>query len=91
MASLDELKRKVDDLLRRHAEVTRKKAELRGQLEAKKEELAALGKEITAAGFDPRKLKEQRDQAHQDLEALVGSFEADLKEVEQALASFEQE
>jgi len=91
MASLDELKRKVDDLLRRHGEVTQKKAELRGQLEAKKAELVSLGNEIKAAGFDPRKLKEQRDQAEQDLETLVRSFEQDLKEVEQALAAFEQE
>lgn len=90
-ASLDQLKRKVDDLLRRHTVVTKKKSELRGRLEAKKTELVELGEEIKAAGFDPRKLKEQRDEAHQELEDLVESFERDIVEVEEAIASFEKE
>lgn len=91
MANLEQLKRKVDDLLGRHTKVTEKKAKLRGQLEAKKAELVALSEEIQAAGYDPRKLKEQRDEAHAELEGLVESFQQELQEVEEALASYEQE
>lgn len=91
MANLDQLKRKVDDLLSRHSKVSEKKAKLRGQLDAKKAELVALGEEIQAAGYDPRKLKEQRDEAQQELEGLIESFERELKEVEEAIATFEQE
>jgi chromosome segregation ATPase len=91
MADLDQLKHKVDNLIARHARVTEKKAKLKGQLEAKKAELLALGEEIQAAGFDPRKLKEERDRAHQELEDLIEAFERELTEVEEAIAAFEQE
>lgn len=91
MASLDELKRKVDDLISRHKKVSEAKAKRQGELEAKKAELVALGEEIQAAGFDPRKLKEQRDEAHEQLESLIEAFQRELAEVEEALASFEQE
>jgi len=90
MATLEELKEQVDELLRRHAGAGKKKAELRGQLEARKAELAELGQEITAAGYDPRNLKQERDKAHGELEGLVVSFDKELSDVEAAIAVFEE-
>lgn len=91
MATVDQLKKRVDNALARHAKVTEKKAKLRGQLDARKTELIEIGAEIEAAGFDPRKLRDQRDQAHEDLNTLLESFERDLEEVEAALDAFGKE
>ena len=90
MATLEELKERVDELLRRHASATKKKAELQGQLEAKKAELSALGEEILAAGYDPRKLREERDKAHTELEGLVLAFDRELADVEAAITAYEE-
>jgi len=91
MATVAQLKQRVENALTRHASVTRKRDKLRGQLEARMQELSDIGKEIEDAGFDPRRLKEQRDQAHAELETLLTSFEQDLQEVEGALEEFDKE
>jgi chromosome segregation ATPase len=91
MATITQLKQRVENALARHAKVNRKRDELRGQLEARKKELVEIGEEIQAAGFDPRQLKQQRDQAHEDLQELLVSFEQDMQEVESALEEFEKE
>ena len=85
----DEIKKKVENLTSRHGKATKKRDTLRGQLQAKKEELAALVKEIKAAGYDPKKLPEERDKKQAELEELIAAFEKDLKAVETALAEFE--
>lgn len=85
----EEMKKKIDELSRRTQEVRAKKAGLKGQLQAKREELDRLIKEIKAAGYDPKKLKEERDKKKAEVEAAIASFEKDLSEVEAALAKFE--
>jgi hypothetical protein len=84
-----ELKAQVENLVKRHQVASSRKATLQGQLNAKKQELAALTKEIQSAGFDPRKLREEKERAHTELEKLVDAFEIELSEVESALDSLE--
>jgi len=86
---IEALQNKLGDLTKRLTKVTEKKAGLRGQLEAKKQELVDLIEEIKAAGYDPKKLKEERDKKAAELQTMMASFEKELAEVEEALASFE--
>jgi len=58
-------------------------------LEAKKQELLDLVSEIKAAGYDPKKLKEERDKKADELTTMMATFEQELTEVESALAAFE--
>lgn len=85
----DEMKKKVDDLTQRTQAVRSRKATLKGQLQAKREELDRLVKEIRSAGYDPKKLTEERNKKKAEAEAAIASFEKDLAEVEAALAKFE--
>jgi len=85
----EQMKKKVDDLAKRTQVVRAKKAGLKGQLEAKREELDRLVKEIRAAGYDPKKLTEERDKKKAEVEEAIASYEKDLAEVETALAKFE--
>jgi predicted nuclease with TOPRIM domain len=84
----EDLQKRIDDLTKRYNNVARKKAELKGQLDARKAELVALTEEIKAAGYDPKKLKEERDRHEAELIALVSSAEKELTEVEAALAKY---
>lgn len=86
--SPEKLREKVEELSERHTEAVRKRESLKGQLKAKKEELEALIKEIRAAGYDPKKLVEERDKKQSDLEQQIAVFEKDLTAVEQALAEY---
>lgn len=88
-ATGDATRKKVDDLKARHEAVVTRKAELQGRFDEKKEELAALVKEIKAAGYDPKKLPEERAKLQGELEAMINGFEKDLGDVESALAEFE--
>lgn len=85
----EQMKNKVNELQRRTQDVRAKKATLKGQLQAKREELDRLLKEIRAAGYDPKKLTEERNKKKAEVEAAIASFEKDLAEVESALAKFE--
>jgi len=85
----DSTRKKVDELKARHEAVVQRKAELQGRFDEKKEELAALVKEIKAAGYDPKKLPEERAKLQGELDAMIASFEKDLSDVESALAEFE--
>lgn len=85
----EQMKKKVDDLTKRTNEVRSKKATLKGQLQAKRDELDRLIKEIRAAGYDPKKLLEERNKKKAEVEAAIASFEKDLAEVEAALAKFD--
>jgi len=85
----EQMKKKIDELSRRTQEVRSKKATLKGQLQAKREELDRLIKEIRAAGYDPKKLVEERDTKRAEVMAAIASFEKDLAEVEKALVAFE--
>jgi len=87
--SVDELSSTIDSLQKRYANVLRRKAELGGALKAKKEELAALVKEIQDAGYNPKTLVEDRAKAQSELEHLVSQFEGDLKDAEEALATYD--
>lgn len=87
----DEIKRKIDELQKRYNAVVQKKAGLAGQLQAKKEELARIVQEIRAAGYDPKKIAQERDKAKQDLEDLIAKLEEELTEVERALSTFQQQ
>jgi septal ring factor EnvC (AmiA/AmiB activator) len=87
----DEIKRKIDELQKRYNAVVQKKAGLAGQLQAKKEELARIVQEIRAAGYDPKKIAQERDKAKQDLENLIAKLEEELTEVEKALSTFQQQ
>lgn len=85
----DEIKDKIEGLKRRWNTVSQKKAGLEGQLEAKKEELAQIVQEIRDAGYDPKHIAQERDQAKQELEELVAKLDAELTSVEEALGSFQ--
>jgi chromosome segregation ATPase len=89
MSDLEQLKAKVDELTRRHDAVGSTKSRLKGQLDAKKQELLELSQEIKAAGYDPKKLKEERDKVQSELKSMIKSFENDLVEVEQSMALFD--
>jgi septal ring factor EnvC (AmiA/AmiB activator) len=86
----DEIKEKIDQLQRRWNAVSQDKAGVAGQLQAKKEELAAVVKEIREAGYDPKHIAQERDQAKADLEVMVNKLDAELTEVEKALETFKQ-
>ena len=86
---MDNLASKIEQLVERNKKVKEKRAALQGRLQAKKEELARLIEEIKKAGFNPNTLAEDLKQAEAQLEEEVMKFEASLKEVEEALASFE--
>jgi uncharacterized protein YoxC len=86
----DDIKSRIDDLQRRHNAVVQKKAGLAGQLQAKKEELAAIVQEIKDAGYDPKKITQERDRAKQELETMIVKLEGELTEVENALSAFQQ-
>lgn len=89
MSTLDEIKAKVDDISKRHKVASSKQQNLSGLLQGKREELATLIKEIEAAGLDPKKLKERRDELKQEVLAQVESIDKQLKQVEEALATYE--
>jgi septal ring factor EnvC (AmiA/AmiB activator) len=84
----DDIKQKIDALQKRYNVVVQKKASLAGQLQAKKEELASIVQQIKDAGYDPKKITQERDQAKQELDAMLDKAEAELTEVEEALATF---
>jgi len=84
----DEIKAKIDELQRRWNAVSQDKAGVAGQLKAKKEELAQVVKEIREAGYDPKHIAQERDQAKAELERMVEKLDADLSEVETALETF---
>lgn len=86
----DDIKQRIDDLQRRWTAVSQKKAGLEGQLQAKKEELSNIVQEIRAAGYDPKQITQERDQAKQELETMITKLEAELTEVETALSTFQQ-
>lgn len=87
----DEIKRKIEELQKRYNAVVQKKAGLAGQLQAKKEELARIVQEIRAAGYDPKKIAQERDKAKKELEDLIVKLEGELTEVEKALSTFQQQ
>lgn len=87
--ALEELKQRVEELSKRYASATKKRSELQGQLEAKKAELVALSNEIKAAGYDPKKLKEEKEAAEKELITMIDVCEKDLSEVEAALKAFD--
>lgn len=85
----DDIKNKIDELQRRHNAAAQKKAGLTGQLQAKKEELAAIVQEIRDAGYDPKKITQERDRAKQELESMISKLETELTEVETAFAAIQ--
>lgn len=87
--ALEEIKQRVDELGKRYAAASKKRSELQGQLDAKKAELVALSNEIKAAGFDPKKLKEERDRAEKELLDMLEACEREMTEVESALNEFD--
>lgn len=86
----DNIKQKIDALQKRYNTVVQKKASLAGQLQAKKEELASIVQQIKDAGYDPKKITQERDQAKQELDAMLVKAETELTEVEKALSAFDQ-
>ena len=89
MSQLEAIKTRLDDLTTRHATAKSKKTKLQGQLEAKKQELAALADEIRGAGYDPKNLKKERDKLEVEIVTMLDSFERELAEVEESLATFD--
>ncbi len=87
--SLEQIRTKVEELGKRYKAASSKKASLSGLLQAKKEELAALKREIEAAGLDPKRLKERRDELQTEVVAAIEDFDRKLTTVEEAFASFD--
>lgn len=88
-STLEQIKERVDALSARYRKASEKKANLSGLLQAKKEELNALVEEIKAAGLDPKRLKEHRDELKQELEIQLDTLEAQLTTVEEALRNYD--
>src|SRR6202012_1180373 len=88
MNSLDQIREKVEELSKRYKVASNKKSTLSGLLQAKKEELAALKSEIEEAGYDPKRLKEERDRLQQEVITMMEDFDKKLGEVEAALLAF---
>lgn len=89
MTSLEQLRAQVDELGKRYKTVSSRKSSLSGLLQAKKEELANLKREIEAAGLDPKRLKERRDEVQTELVAAIEDFDKKLTAVETAFAEFD--
>ncbi len=87
--ALEEIKQRVEELQKRYATASKKRSELQGQLDAKREELVALSQEIKNAGYDPKKLKEEKDRVEKELVSTIEACEKELSEVESALREFE--
>ncbi len=87
--STEDIKKRVDDLGKRYATAVKKKAELHGQLDAKKAELAELAKEIKNAGYDPKKIREEKEKLEQELVQLLAAAELEIGTVETALATYD--
>ena len=85
----DDIRNKIDALQKRWGVVSKKKAGLEGQLQAKREELAQIVKEIREAGFDPKNIAQDRDQAKAELEEMITKLDTELTEVETTLSTFE--
>jgi hypothetical protein len=83
-----EIQRKIEELQRRHSAVVQKKAGVAGQLQAKQDELKAIVQEIREAGFDPKKITQERDRVQGSLESMIKTLDQELTEVETALAAF---
>lgn len=89
MATLEQIRERVESLSQRHSDVTNRRSKLAGQLDSKREELIRLKKEIEAAGFDPKKLKAERDQLEAEVLSLCDTFEKNLSRVEEAVDQYE--
>jgi chromosome segregation ATPase len=87
--SPEEIKRKIDDIQKRYDSAVQKRAGVSGQLQAKREELAAIIQEIKTAGYDPKTLASDRDEAERVLVTKVAEYEKQLSEIETALAPFD--
>ena len=85
----DQIQKQIESLQTRHQKVTARKAELAGELKAKKDELSALIEEIKAAGYDPKSLKQAREDSQLELERLMTVFDKDLTDIETALNTYE--
>jgi septal ring factor EnvC (AmiA/AmiB activator) len=86
----DIIKQQIEDLQKRWNKASKAKAELSGELKAKKEELATVVQEIRDAGYDPKHISRERDQAREELKRIISKLDAELTEVETALSSFNQ-
>jgi chromosome segregation ATPase len=89
MLAPDKLQEKMASLSSRHARVLRRKAELGGELKSKKDELTSLVKEIQDAGYNPKTLVEDRDNAQRELETLIEKFEEELVAAETILEDYD--
>ena len=89
MTSLEQIRDKVEELAKRYKSASAKKSSLSGLLQAKKDELASLKREIEAAGLDPKKLKEKRDELRTEVVAAIETFDRNLTQVEEAFAAFD--
>ncbi len=88
-STLEQIKERVDALSTRFKKASEKKANLSGLLKAKKDELNALVEEIRAAGLDPKKLKEHRDDLKQEVETMIKDLDEKLTAVESALQAYD--
>lgn len=88
-STLEQIKERVDALSVRFKKASEKKANLSGLLQAKKEELNALVEEIRAAGLDPKKLKEHRDDLKREVETMIKELDEKLTSVEGALQAYD--
>lgn len=89
MTTLEERRKKVEDLRQRHTQAKTTRDQLLGELGAKRQELASLAQEIKKEGIDPRKLKEHKAQLEEEIDTLCASLDNDLREVEEAMAQFQ--
>lgn len=89
LLSPDKLQERVQALSTRYKSVVRRKTELGGELKAKKDELVDLVNEIKSAGYNPKTLVDDRNNAQKDLEELCDVFEAGLTESEKILSEYD--
>jgi len=66
-----------------------KKIRIEERLKTESENLKKLMAEITAAGYDPKKIKETLAGKEKEFKEKMDSFEADVKKVSEELAKIE--
>jgi len=85
---IEALQKKLQDLTSRAKKVKQQRSEILGSLNAKKEELTNLVKEIQGAGYNPKTVKAEYEQAMKTLEEMMEDYEKQLVKAETSIDEF---
>jgi len=77
------------ELKETHRKNLEKKIRIEERLKTESENLKKLMSEITAAGYDPKKIRETLAEKEKEFKEKMESFEADVNRVSEELAKIE--